>query len=81
MVETAEKRKDVYKRQIDNRGDAIRKAIFEDCSNDKKVLLITGKGDETRQKIGKEYIEDVYKRQVSDGDKQPQTASPMVAPL
>jgi UDP-N-acetylmuramyl-tripeptide synthetase len=42
---------------IDNRGDAIRKAIFEDCSNDKKVLLITGKGDETRQKIGKEYID------------------------
>ncbi len=42
---------------IDDRGEAIRKAIFEECRNEKKVLLITGKGDETRQKIGTEYID------------------------
>ena len=42
---------------IDDRGVAIRKAIFEGCEKDKKVLLITGKGDETRQKIGKEYVD------------------------
>ncbi len=40
---------------IEDRGEAIRKAIFE-CT-EPTILLITGKGDETRQKIGKEYIE------------------------
>ena len=40
---------------IEDRGEAIHKAIFE-CT-EPTILLITGKGDETRQKIGREYIE------------------------
>lgn len=38
-----------------NRGEAIRRAIFS-C-REPSVLLITGKGRETRQKRGREYIE------------------------
>ncbi|MCR5367931.1 UDP-N-acetylmuramoyl-L-alanyl-D-glutamate--2,6-diaminopimelate ligase [Eubacterium sp.] len=43
---------------LDSRSIAIKKAIFEVASPDMPptVLLITGKGDETRQKIGREYI-------------------------
>ena len=37
-----------------DRGDAIRQAILE--ANQKTVILITGKGNETRQKRGIEYI-------------------------
>ena len=40
---------------FDNRGDAIRKAIF-DCT-EPTVILITGKGGETRQLIEREYID------------------------
>lgn len=39
---------------IDDRYEAIRKSIF-DC-NEPSVILITGKGNETRQKRGIEYI-------------------------
>ena len=39
---------------IDDRGEAIGKAIL--TSEPDTVILITGKGNETRQKIGKEYI-------------------------
>lgn len=39
---------------IDDRYDAIRKAVF-DCT-EPSVVLITGKGNETRQKRGIEYI-------------------------
>jgi UDP-N-acetylmuramyl-tripeptide synthetase len=39
---------------IDDRETAIRKSIISSSQN--AVILITGKGRETRQKIGKEYI-------------------------
>jgi len=38
---------------IEDRGEAIRNAILE---NPDSVILITGKGNETRQKIGKKYV-------------------------
>lgn len=43
---------------FEDRSEAIEKAIMEIRSGaaGSSVLLITGKGDETRQKIGKEYI-------------------------
>ena len=41
-----------------NRGEAIRQAILG-CAGRPTVLLITGKGAETRQKRGTEYIETV----------------------
>lgn len=40
-----------------DRGEAIKKAIFS--SNEDSVILITGKGNETRQKRGIEYIETI----------------------
>ena len=40
---------------IEDRGEAIKTAIEEVTSN--TVLLITGKGNETRQKYGSEYID------------------------
>ena len=40
---------------IEDRGEAIKAAIEEVTSN--TVLLITGKGNETRQKYGSEYID------------------------
>lgn len=40
---------------INDRGEAIRKAIA-DCSGE-SVILVTGKGNETRQKRGTEYID------------------------
>jgi len=40
---------------IEDRGEAIRKAILE--VKDNTVILITGKGNETRQKYGNEYID------------------------
>lgn len=39
---------------IEDRGEAIRRAIFN--SDGKSVVLVTGKGNETRQKRGTEYI-------------------------
>lgn len=39
---------------IDDRGEAIRESILS--SGPGTVILITGKGNETRQKIGSEYI-------------------------
>ena len=39
---------------IDDRGEAIRKAVFEMGAN--SVILLTGKGNETRMKRGCEYI-------------------------
>jgi UDP-N-acetylmuramoyl-L-alanyl-D-glutamate--2,6-diaminopimelate ligase len=39
---------------IDDRGEAIREAIL--TSEPGTVILITGKGNETRQKIGKDYV-------------------------
>lgn len=38
---------------VADRGEAIKKAILE---NPNSVILITGKGNETRQKYGKEYL-------------------------
>lgn len=38
---------------IEDRGEAIKKAILE---NPNSVILITGKGNETRQKYGKKYL-------------------------
>lgn len=40
---------------IEDRGEAIRKAVLE-CDS-KTILLITGKGNETRQKYGSEYLD------------------------
>ena len=40
---------------IEDRGEAIRKAIM--TSEGKSILLITGKGNETRQKYGSEYLD------------------------
>ncbi len=39
---------------VEDRGEAIKRAIFEAKPN--SVILITGKGNETRQKIGKKYV-------------------------
>jgi len=39
---------------IEDRGEAIRQAIFD--SDKPSVILVTGKGNETRQKRGTEYI-------------------------
>ena len=41
---------------IENRGEAIRLAI-NDFAGSKKIILFTGKGEETRQKRGVEYID------------------------
>ena len=38
---------------IADRGEAIKEAILQ---NPNSVILITGKGNETRQKYGKEYL-------------------------
>lgn len=38
---------------IEDRGEAIKQAILE---NSNSVILITGKGNETRQKYGKKYL-------------------------
>ena len=40
---------------IEDRGEAIHKAIME--AEEKTILLITGKGNETRQKYGTEYLD------------------------
>lgn len=40
---------------INDRGEAIRQAVLE--GGDNSVILITGKGNETRQKRGLEYID------------------------
>ncbi len=40
---------------IEDRGTAIEKAILS--AENKTVFLITGKGDETRQKYGREYLD------------------------
>ena len=40
---------------IEDRGAAIRKAVME--TTELTVILITGKGGETRQKYGSEYID------------------------
>ena len=39
---------------IEDRGQAIKQAIFDTDRN--SVILITGKGNETRQKVGNKYI-------------------------
>ena len=39
---------------VDDRGEAIQRAILEAPQN--TLILITGKGNETRQKIGTEYV-------------------------
>ncbi len=39
---------------IDDRGDAIKSAILDASPN--SIVLITGKGNETRQKIGSKYV-------------------------
>jgi len=39
---------------IEDRGEAIMQAIFD--AEPGSILLVTGKGDETRQKIGSEYV-------------------------
>lgn len=38
----------------EDRGEAIKQAIFE--GDGKKIVLVTGKGNETRQKRGTEYV-------------------------
>ena len=40
---------------IDDRGEAIKEAILENGTD--KIIFITGKGRETRQKRGVEYID------------------------
>lgn len=42
-------------KMIENRGEAIYDAIMN--SGDKALLLITGKGNETRQKYGNQYLD------------------------
>lgn len=42
---------------IEDRGEAIRRSIFSCCGTDPKVILLTGKGEETRQKRGTLYID------------------------
>lgn len=39
---------------IEDRGEAIKKAVFE--SGENSIVLITGKGNETRMKRGTEYV-------------------------
>lgn len=42
---------------IEDRGEAIKKAIYEAANMPKdSVILITGKGNETRQKYGSDYL-------------------------
>lgn len=41
---------------IEDRGDAIRKAVLE-LGDDERVILITGKGEETRLKRGMQYVD------------------------
>ena len=40
---------------IEDRGEAIRKAVAD--VDEPTILLITGKGDETRQKYGRVYVD------------------------
>ncbi len=40
----------------EDRGEAIRKAVFE-TGDEPSIILITGKGEETRQKRGTQYID------------------------
>ena len=40
--------------KIEDRKEAIRKAIFS--IRNKTIILVTGKGDETRQKYGRKYL-------------------------
>ncbi|HCA21349.1 MAG TPA: UDP-N-acetylmuramoyl-L-alanyl-D-glutamate--2,6-diaminopimelate ligase, partial [Lachnospiraceae bacterium] len=40
---------------FETRGDGIRKAVFDTV--EPTVILVTGKGGETRQLIGREYID------------------------
>lgn len=40
---------------VDDRGDAIKAAILDAQPN--SIVLVTGKGNEARQKIGSEYVE------------------------
>ena len=40
---------------IEDRGEAIRAAIA--ATDEPTILLITGKGDETRQKYGRTYVD------------------------
>ncbi len=58
---------------IEDRGEAIGKAIGE--AAEKTVFLITGKGNETRQKYGREYIDcptdvDYVKKYIAEYDKE-----------
>lgn len=39
---------------VEDRGEAIRRAVFETDSD--SIVLVTGKGNETRQKRGTEYV-------------------------
>ncbi len=42
---------------IEDRGEAIKSAInYSNEAYDKVVILVTGKGNETRQKYGNEYV-------------------------
>lgn len=41
---------------VEDRGQAIKKAIL-DYEAEKRIILLTGKGEETRQKRGTEYID------------------------
>lgn len=41
----------------ENRENAVRNAIFNCFKGEKKVILLTGKGGETRQKRGVEYVD------------------------
>lgn len=44
-------------KMIEDRGEAIKEAIdYADKNYDESILLITGKGNETRQKYGSEYL-------------------------
>jgi len=57
---------------IEDRGEAIKKAILSAKPN--TVILLTGKGNETRQKIGKKYVPcpsdvEYVKRYLSEYDK------------
>ena len=42
---------------IEDRGEAIRHAVMDCLRGEKKVILLTGKGEETRQKRGTLYID------------------------
>ena len=50
---------------IPNRGEAIRRAVLD--SQWPSILLLTGKGRETRQKRGIEYIDTPHRRRVCTG--------------